>query len=102
MGNDSPFTGRVGKLLTSRQIRERLIKELEINVGLQVDLESGTGSEFKIFGRGELHLAVLLEHMRREGFEMAVSQPETIIKEIDGVKCEPFEEVTILAPDEFT
>lgn len=87
-------------MLTSRQIRERLEKELEVNVGLRIDFSDQ--AKFKIYGRGELHLAVLLENMRREGFEVAVSQPEVIVKDIDGVKSEPFEEVTILVPDEFS
>ena len=99
MVNSSPFVGRSGKLVNSRQIRARLEKELEINVGLKVDL--GDSDRFKIYGRGELHVAVLLENMRREGYELAVSQPQVIVKEIDGQKMEPFEEVTIDVPAEY-
>ncbi len=94
--NDSPFAGREGKFVTGQQIRKRLEEELEVNMGLKIDFS--TPEYYSVSGRGELHIAILLENMRREGFEVQVSQPQVIIKEIDGVKSEPFEEVTIDVP----
>ncbi|MFA6445637.1 MAG: translational GTPase TypA [Candidatus Paceibacterota bacterium] len=91
--NSSPFAGREGKFVTGRQIRDRLEHELEMNVGLRVDFSS---MEYvKVYGRGELHISILIENMRREGYELQVSQPQVIIKEKDGQKLEPYEEVTI-------
>jgi len=97
--NNSPFAGCDGKFLTSRQLRERLEKELEVNVGLRIDFSQP--DSFKVYGRGELHIVVLLENMRREGYEIQASKPKVIIKEIDGQKMEPFEEITVDVSSEF-
>ena len=99
--NSSPFAGREGKLLTARKIEERLHKETERDVSLKVVPNPNDSESFIVSGRGELHLSILIENMRREGFELQVSKPEVIVKEIDGVKCEPFEDVTIEVPEEF-
>ncbi|MFI3190694.1 GTP-binding protein TypA [Crenothrix sp. D3] len=97
--NNSPFAGKEGKFVTTRQIRDRLEKELQHNVALKVE-DTADPDKFQVSGRGELHLSVLIENMRREGFEMGVSRPEVIIKEIDGKKCEPFEMVTVEVEEE--
>ena len=97
--NNGPFAGKEGQFLTSRHIRDRLFKELERNVSLRVK-ETDSADSFEVCGRGELHLSVLIETMRREGFELLVSRPKVIIKEIDGVKCEPMERLVVNVPDE--
>ena len=99
--NDSPFAGQDGKFVTPRHLRDRLFRELDSNVSLRVD-ETDSTESFIVSGRGELHLSVLIENMRREGYEFQVSNPVVIYKEIDGVKCEPIERLTVDVPDEYT
>ena len=99
--NDSPFFGKDGKYVTSRHINDRLIKELDKNLALRVE-KTEREDAWIVYGRGVLHLAVLIETMRREGYELQVGQPQVIVKEIDGVKCEPVEALTINVPEEYS
>lgn len=98
--NNGPFAGQSGKFLTTRHIKERLERELQTNVGLEIE-ELPSNDGYKVSGRGELHLSILLENMRREGYELCVSKPEVLFKDINGDKCEPYEIVTINTPNEY-
>jgi GTP-binding protein len=100
MVNNSPFAGLEGKYVTTRNISERLSRELKSNVSLRVEITDSPDS-FKVSGRGELHLAILVENMRREGYELQLSKPEVIMKRIDDVMCEPVEHVIIDVPEEY-
>ncbi len=101
VANNSPFFGRDGKFVTSRQLRDRLFKETEKNLALRVE-ETNSADSFLVYGRGILHLSILVETMRREGYEIQLGQPQVIVKEIDGLKCEPIEALTVQVPDEFS
>ena len=98
--NDSPFAGQEGEYVTSRHLRDRLFREIQTNVSLRVE-ETDSADAFKVSGRGELHIAVLIEEMRRQGYELQIGKPSVITKEINGQKCEPLEALTIDVPPEF-
>ena len=98
--NDSPFAGQEGDYVTSRHLRDRLFREIQTNVSLRVE-ETDSADAFKVSGRGELHIAVLIEEMRREGYELQIGKPSVITKEINGQRCEPLEALTIDVPPEF-